>query len=49
MAKSSGMGISVTKEERALVQEAQDLTGLGRKPLIMMLIKEKLAKLKRAS
>lgn len=46
MAQTSGMSINVTKEERAMVAEAEKLTGLGRKALIMSLIREKLIALK---
>lgn len=47
MAKTSGMSISITDEERALIVEAEQITGLGRKALIMSLIREKLNSLKK--
>lgn len=46
MGKTSGMSINVTDEERALVVEAEKLTGLGRKALLLSLVREKLLKLK---
>ena len=46
MSKTSGMSINVTEEERALVAEAEKLTGLSRKALIMSLVREKLIALK---
>lgn len=46
MAKTSGMSVNVTEEERALVAEAEKLTGLSRKSLILTLVREKLIALK---
>lgn len=46
VAKTSGMSISVTDDERALIVEAEKLTGLGRKALIINLVREKLLSIK---
>ncbi len=35
---TSGLSISVTDKERQAITDLQELTGLGRKPLIMMLV-----------
>jgi hypothetical protein len=47
MAETSGMSVNVTKKERDLIVEAEEITGLSRKALIMSLVREKLNKLKR--
>lgn len=46
MANTSGLSINVTDEERALVVEAEKLTGLSRKALILSLVREKILHLK---
>lgn len=42
MAKTSGMSINVTDEERRLVTLLQEETGLGRKALFMSLVRKDL-------
>lgn len=46
MAKTSGMQISVTDEERAKINKLQELLGISRKAVIMSLVNERLAKMK---
>lgn len=45
--KTSGMSMSVTDDERDLMNELQELTGhVNRKPMIMNLVRKELASIK---
>lgn len=43
--KMSGMSITISDDDRALVNELQKKLGLDRKPLFMLLVREKLIEL----